>query len=109
MRSSVNNAMRQRLFTEYLNDKKLNKMKTNFNPNGQNFYGKAKVETVNNITTLTSYETEVASYNHETNVIDVKGYYSQTTAKHINAFLEYYGFDRCDKKELETYKQTFNI
>jgi len=27
MRSSVNNAMRQRLFTEYLNEQKLNKMK----------------------------------------------------------------------------------
>ena len=26
MRSSVNNAMRQRLFTEYLNEQKLNKM-----------------------------------------------------------------------------------
>jgi hypothetical protein len=28
MRSSVNNAMRQRLFTEYLNEQKQNKMKT---------------------------------------------------------------------------------
>jgi hypothetical protein len=29
MRSSVNNAMRQRLFTEYLNEQKTNKTKQN--------------------------------------------------------------------------------
>jgi hypothetical protein len=80
-------------------------METNFNPNGQKFYGKAKVETEDSITYLYSYLTKVAHYNHETNRMTVNGYYTQTTAKHINAFLEYYGFDRCNKKELETYNE----
>ena len=68
------------------------------------FYGKAKTETMNNVTRLVSYNTEVANYNHETNIMTVNGWYSQTTAKHINAFLEYYGFDKCNKQQLLNYK-----
>ena len=49
---------------------------------------------------LISYTTRVASYNHWTNEMSVYGYFSATTMKHINDFLEYYGFDRCSKKEL---------
>jgi len=67
------------------------------------FYGKAKMETVNNITRLVSYNTEVANYNHDTNVMTVNGWYSATTARHINAFLEYYGFDKCNKQQLNNY------
>jgi len=52
---------------------------------------------------LISYTTRVASYNHLTNEMQVFGYYSTTTAKHINAFLEFYGFDKCNKKQLENY------
>ena len=52
---------------------------------------------------LVSYTTRVASYNHLTNEMSVYGYYSPTTAKHINAFLAFYGFDGCTKKELENY------
>ena len=51
-----------------------------------------------------SYTTRVASYNHKTNEMQVFGQYSQTTGKHINSFLNYYGFDSCSKKELENYK-----
>lgn len=71
---------------------------------GQNFYGKATTETVNNVTYLYSYGTNVAHYNHNENKMTVNGWYSMTTAKHINAFLEYYGFDKCNKKELENYE-----
>lgn len=53
---------------------------------------------------LISYTTRVASYNHKTNEMSVYGSYSNTTAKHINDFLEFYGFERCSKKELENYK-----
>lgn len=49
---------------------------------------------------LISYTTRVASYNHKTNEISVYNIQSQTTIKHINDFLEYYGFNRCTKKEL---------
>jgi hypothetical protein len=57
---------------------------------------------------LISYTTRVASYNHKTNEMSVYGYFSQTTAKHINAFLEYYGFDTCNKKQLENYNKVLS-
>lgn len=69
----------------------------------KSFYGKAKVKTENNISQLISYSTVVAEYNHETNKMTVNGWYSATTANHINAFLDFYGFDTCTKKELENY------
>lgn len=52
---------------------------------------------------LVSYETRVASYNHLTNEMSVYGWYSQTTAKHINAFLEFYGFEQCNKQQMLNY------
>ena len=56
---------------------------------------------------LTSYVTGVAEYNHLTNEIKVFGLHSQTTTKHINLFLEFYGFDKMTKKELiEMYNLT---
>ena len=53
---------------------------------------------------LISCTTRVASYNHNTNEMSVYGWFSKTTASHINAFLEFYGFETCTKKELEDYK-----
>jgi len=52
---------------------------------------------------LISYTTRVAYYNHTTNKMTVHGYYSPTTARHINAFLDFYGFNTCSKSELENY------
>lgn len=49
---------------------------------------------------LISYETRVASYNHNTNKISIYGWYSNTTTKHVNDFLEFYGFDKLTKKEM---------
>ena len=57
------------------------------------------------ISDLISYTTKVASYNHDTNKMNVYGWYSMTTARHINAFLEFYGFDKCTKKELINYNK----
>ena len=76
--------------------------------NRRSFYGKCKVvEHINSLmqvkSDLISYNTNVASYNHDTKKMTVKGYYSPTTASHINAFLNYYGFKTCSKKELENY------
>lgn len=74
--------------------------------NGEkSFYGKAIVIAENNVSKLKSYDTIVAVYNHETNEMRVNGWYSMTTARHINAFLNYYGFDTCTKKELENYNK----
>jgi len=53
---------------------------------------------------LISYGTRVASYNHKTNEMSVYGYFSATTATHINAFIAFYGFDTCTKQQLENYK-----
>lgn len=52
---------------------------------------------------LYSYDTVVATYDHLSNKMTVNGWYSDTTATHINAFLDFYGFDTCTKKELENY------
>lgn len=52
------------------------------------------------ISDLISYTTRVASYNHNTNVMSVYGWYSMTTMRHINAFLAFYGFKTCTKSEL---------
>lgn len=51
---------------------------------------------------LISYTTRVASYNHTENYISIYNCQSQTTRRHINAFLDFYGFDTMSKKEMET-------
>ena len=66
----------------------------------KSFGGKAIVVEAFEISTLFSYGTEVAQYDHKTNEMKIDAYHSATTLTHINAFLEYYGFDRCTKKEL---------
>jgi len=67
----------------------------------KSFGGKAKVIVENNVSTLISYNTVVATYNHLENKIYLKGYFSPTTMQHQNAFLEYYGFDKLNKHEIE--------
>lgn len=68
-----------------------------------NFNGKARVIEDNGISELWSYDTKVATYDHQNNEMKVLGYFSATTARHINSFLEFYGFDKCNKKQLENY------
>lgn len=77
----------------------------NLNPvnSRKSFYGKCRVEVENNVATLISYTTKVASYDMLNNKMVVNGYYSPTTATHINSFLSYYGFEVCNKKQLESY------
>lgn len=69
--------------------------------NKKSFYGKAKVKTEGNTQTLISYNTEVAKYNTDTKEIEVFGYFSQTTARHINEFLYQLGFETLSKKQME--------
>ena len=78
------------------------------------FNGKARVlQTEENgltVSKLISYETEVAKYTHETNKMEVFGWFSATTMRHLNSFFEFYGFDTCTKKELiQLYDLTENI
>ena len=78
--------------TFYINKKKNNHVNEYVNSDGDHY------------SDLISYNTRVASYNHITNEMSVYGWYSCTTATHINDFLEFYGFDRVTKKEMLDYK-----
>lgn len=81
-------------------------MKTfELNPvNGRkSFYGKCRVEQINNVSTLLSYNTPVAKYYHSTNKIEVfkdKKLLTNTTLTHIRAFLNFYGFEPMTKKQI---------
>jgi hypothetical protein len=69
----------------------------------KSFYGKCRVVRTTNISTLLSYETEVAEYYHKTNEMKItkdKNLLTKTTLTHIRAFLEFYGFDPMTKKQI---------
>ena len=70
--------------------------------NRSSFYGKAKMITEGDKVKLLSYETIVAEYNQRTKKATVKGWYSSTTARHINAFLHHFGLERMTKQEMES-------
>ena len=65
----------------------------------KDFYGKANVIVEGGQTKLKSYNTIVAV--KEGNKIKVNGYYSKTTAIHINEFLLQNGGKKLNKKEME--------
>ena len=65
----------------------------------KDFYGKANVIVEGGQTKLKSYSTIVAV--KEENKIKVKGWYSKTTAIHINEFLRQNGASSLSKKEME--------
>ena len=65
----------------------------------KDFYGKANVIVEGGQTKLKSYSTIVAV--KENNTIKVRGYYSKTTAIHINEFLRQNGASSLSKKEME--------
>jgi hypothetical protein len=71
----------------------------------KSFNGKARVIEEKGVSKLLSYDTVVAEYSDLSGKMTVHGYFSPTTARHINAFLNYYGFDQCTKKELENYNK----
>lgn len=78
--------------TFYINNKKNNHVNEYVNSDGDHY------------SDLISCSKRVASYNHKTNEMSVYGWFSNTTAKHINDFLKFYGFDRVTKKEMLDYK-----
>ena len=65
----------------------------------KDFYGKANVIIEGAETKLKSYHTIVAVKQGKT--IKVKGWYSKTTAIHINEFLRQNGASSLSKKEME--------
>lgn len=67
----------------------------------QNFYGKAKVRVYENgDEDLISYDTVVAE--KRGNKIELKGWHSHTTGRHINEYIQQYGFNYMTKKEIES-------
>lgn len=64
------------------------------------FYKKAEVLKYNNALYLKSYSTIVAKIDN--GEVIVNGWYSQTTARHINEFLQQNGFEKMSKKEMES-------
>lgn len=65
------------------------------------FYGKAQVKYLENgHKILISYSTKVCELDNNNNIIHI-GYYSQTTARHINEFLQQNGLAKMTKKEIE--------
>lgn len=69
----------------------------------KSFYGKAIVtELDNGNKILTSYSTNVCELDNNNNIIKI-GYYSQTTARHVNEFIIQNGHNKMTKKEIENY------
>lgn len=74
----------------------------------KSFYRKAKIYKDNNGNILLmSYETIVAKITDKIatkdNIekVEVYGYYSNTTARHINEFLQQHGYPKMSKKQME--------
>lgn len=67
----------------------------------QSFYGKAQVIENGRTIKLQSYDTIVAVFSKKKQSVKVNGYYSPTTARHINEFLYQNNFDKLTKKEME--------
>lgn len=63
------------------------------------FYKKAKVLEYNGAIYLQSYDTIVAKIENGNAIVN--GWYSQTTARHINEFLRQNGFESMNKKQME--------
>lgn len=64
-------------------------------------YGKARVEHLENGNkALYSYSTKVCELDNNNNIVDI-GYYSATTSRHINDFLQQNNLPKMTKKEIE--------
>ena len=69
----------------------------------KSFYGKCIINAYDGYDELRSYDTIVAAYHYNTRIMHINGWYSATTARHINAYLHYHGFKTASKKELENW------
>lgn len=70
----------------------------------KSFYGKARVEHLENgHKALYSYSTKVCELDNNNNIIDI-GYYSATTSRHINDFLQQNGLAKMSKKEIDNFQ-----
>ena len=70
----------------------------------QSFYGKCEMIEDDNKVILKSYVANVATYNKDTKKMTINGWYSHTTASHINSFLNYFGFNTTNKQGIEDWQ-----
>ena len=79
----------------------------------KSFYGKAKILKDNQTIKLQSYNTIVAEYNPSKKVLKINGWFSVTTARHINEFISQFApsFGSMTKKEmqLKPIRQNYDI
>jgi len=66
----------------------------------KSFYGKARVETVNNCLFLHSYSTVVCKIDLFNHTAKVFGWFSNTTGRHLREFLLQNGFEAINKKQI---------
>ena len=59
----------------------------------KSFYGKALLIEDDKYILLQSYDTIVAMYNKDTQIVTIKGWYSMTTGRHLRSFLEFLGMN----------------
>ncbi len=74
------------------------------NSTQKSFYGKAIVKELRNGSKLLySYDTLVCGLRPSNKIAHIE-YHSQTTARHINEFLQQNGHDKMTKKEIEDFE-----
>ena len=66
----------------------------------KSFYGKAKIINKDGKHYLKSYNTLVAEYDPADKKMKIYDYYSHTTGRHINAFLNHFGYPTMTKSEI---------
>ena len=67
--------------------------------NVKSFYGKAIVTITPQKKVLTSYNTEVCVLDNNNNIEDI-GYYSLTTSRNINEFIQKHGHNKMTKEDI---------
>ena len=67
----------------------------------KSFGGKAKLVQLGKLTLLRSYETFVAQYDQDIRKLTVSGFYSNTTTRHIKAFIYFITGEFLTTKEIE--------
>ena len=58
--------------------------------------------------TLLSYNIKVGKYDHLNNIMYLNKYFSPTTARHQNAFLKFYGYDKATKQQIQDWNKNNN-
>lgn len=67
----------------------------------KSFNGKAKLVQLGRLTLLRSYDTFVAQYDQDVKKLTVSGFYSNTTTRHIKAFIYFITGEYLSTKEIE--------